>query len=271
MCPMVERPDLRAELLRRMERDQAARKAHDDAAAGRADADNLPWLKKVISEIGWPGRPVAGEDAANAAWLLAQHADSDPAFQRQCLDLLTVAASQGEATTKLADTPLRWHAQRPGLRPVRSAFKTSPQRCWPTWRPRSTSCPVAGWSLASGPAGTSSSPAPTASRWAHPGSAATGSRRPAKCSPGCSHRRRPRPALDFTGGTPGQFSRARDVLHQHCADAGRDPARILLSSQVPFTGDQAETTATAADSGAAGAEVVIIYRRPPYTPAVLER
>lgn len=114
MCPMVERPDLRAELLRRMERDQAARKAHDDAAAGRADADNLPWLKKVISEIGWPGRPVAGEDAANAAWLLAQHADSDPAFQRQCLDLLTVAASQGEATTKLADTPLRWHAQRPG-------------------------------------------------------------------------------------------------------------------------------------------------------------
>lgn len=95
---MVEKPDLRAELLRRMERDQAARKAHDHAAAGRADADNLPWLKKVISEIGWPGRSVVGEDAANAAWLLAQHADSDPAFQRQCLDLLSVAASQGEAT-----------------------------------------------------------------------------------------------------------------------------------------------------------------------------
>lgn len=75
---------------------------------------------------------------------------------------------------------------------------------------------------------------------------------------------------NFTGGTPGQFSRARDVLHQHCADAGRDPARILLSSQVPFTGDPAETTATAADFGAAGAEVVIIYLRPPYTPAVLE-
>jgi hypothetical protein len=30
--------------------------------------------------------------------LLAQHADSDPAFQRQCLDLLTVASGHGEAT-----------------------------------------------------------------------------------------------------------------------------------------------------------------------------
>ena len=32
---------------------------------------------------------------------------------------------------------------------------------------------------------------------------------------------------NFGGGTPGQFSRARDVLYQHCADIGRDPAGIL--------------------------------------------
>src|SRR5262249_30379594 len=29
------------------------------------------------------------KDGANAAWLLVQHADADPKFQRQCLDLMT--------------------------------------------------------------------------------------------------------------------------------------------------------------------------------------
>jgi hypothetical protein len=91
-------PDLRAELLRRAERDQAARQAEDPGACGQVDAGNLPWLKKVITETGWPGRSIAGDDGARAAWLLAQHADSDPAFQRYCLDLLAAAAGQGEAT-----------------------------------------------------------------------------------------------------------------------------------------------------------------------------
>lgn len=91
-------PDLRAELLRRAERDQAARQTEDPQASGEVDAENLPWLKKVIAETGWPGRSVAGDDGAHVAWLLAQHADSDPAFQRHCLDLLAVAADQGEAT-----------------------------------------------------------------------------------------------------------------------------------------------------------------------------
>jgi F420-dependent oxidoreductase-like protein len=75
---------------------------------------------------------------------------------------------------------------------------------------------------------------------------------------------------NFDSGTIGQFTRARDVLHQHCADIGRDPAEILLSSQVRFTGDPARTATTAAALGAAGAELAIVYLRPPYTPAVLE-
>src|SRR5439155_1758694 len=41
---------------------------------------------------------LAGEDGAEAAWLLAQHADRDPAFQRRCLDLLAEAAARGEAS-----------------------------------------------------------------------------------------------------------------------------------------------------------------------------
>jgi len=91
-------PGLRAELLRRVERDQAARRADDPEAVARVDAENLPWLKQAIAGIGWPGRSIVGEDGASAAWLLAQHADSDPAFQRQCLGLLTAAAGRGEAT-----------------------------------------------------------------------------------------------------------------------------------------------------------------------------
>ena len=91
-------PGLRAELLRRMAKDQKARKAMDMKAAGEADAENLPWLKQVIAEHGWPGSSLAGADGAGAAWLLVQHADQDPAFQRRCLDLMTAAAAKGEAS-----------------------------------------------------------------------------------------------------------------------------------------------------------------------------
>ena len=64
----------------------------------RADGENLPWLKAVVAARGWPGRSLVGEDGANAAWLLVQPADADPAFQRQCLDLLAGACEAGEAT-----------------------------------------------------------------------------------------------------------------------------------------------------------------------------
>jgi hypothetical protein len=90
--------ELRAELLRRVEKDQEARKARDPEAMRAVDAETLPWLKQVILEHGWPGSSLAGTDGAGAAWLLVQHADADPAFQRQCLDLMTTAAGQGEAS-----------------------------------------------------------------------------------------------------------------------------------------------------------------------------
>src|SRR5262249_41133884 len=37
---------------------------------------------------------------------------------------------------------------------------------------------------------------------------------------------------NFVGGTPDEFARKRDVLHAHCADLGRDPKQITLSSHV---------------------------------------
>jgi hypothetical protein len=90
--------ELRAELLRRVAVDQEARRDLDGEAMATADGENLPWLRQVIADVGWPGKSLVGEDGAQAAWLLAQHADSDPAFQRQCLDLLTAAVEHGEAT-----------------------------------------------------------------------------------------------------------------------------------------------------------------------------
>lgn len=64
------------------------------------DGENLPWLKDLIARTGWPGRSAVGEDGAEAAWLLAQHADMDPVFQRLCLELLTAAAADGEVSQK---------------------------------------------------------------------------------------------------------------------------------------------------------------------------
>ncbi len=99
--------DLRGELLRRANVDQSARaeldfdgndwKASIDQLS-QVDADNTAWLSRVISASGWPGRSEVGEDGAEAAWLLAQHADADLAFQERCLDLLTAAAASAEAS-----------------------------------------------------------------------------------------------------------------------------------------------------------------------------
>ncbi len=91
---------LHTELLRRAAIDQVARKALDMDGMREADAENLPWLKAVVAARGWPGVSLVGTDGAHAAWLLAQHADSDPAFQRHCLDLMTAAVEVGEATTR---------------------------------------------------------------------------------------------------------------------------------------------------------------------------
>jgi alkanesulfonate monooxygenase SsuD/methylene tetrahydromethanopterin reductase-like flavin-dependent oxidoreductase (luciferase family) len=75
---------------------------------------------------------------------------------------------------------------------------------------------------------------------------------------------------NFVGGTPDDFARKRDVLHQHCEDLGRDPKEILLSNHVIFTGDPRATAEQAAALSAVGAELGIVYLRPPLDPRVLE-
>jgi hypothetical protein len=53
---------------------------------------NAARLKAIIAEVGWPTERLVGERAANAGWLIAQHAISQPDFQRACLEHLAEAA-----------------------------------------------------------------------------------------------------------------------------------------------------------------------------------
>ncbi|QJX47006.1 hypothetical protein HMJ29_08695 [Hymenobacter taeanensis] len=65
-------------------------------SAGRnlvqVEADNYarhqPLLEKIVRQVGYPGFRQVGEKSANNFWLLVQHADAHPAFQRQVLALM---------------------------------------------------------------------------------------------------------------------------------------------------------------------------------------
>ncbi|HEY3894324.1 MAG TPA: DUF6624 domain-containing protein, partial [Pseudonocardiaceae bacterium] len=59
------------------------------AEVARIDQDNTQWLSHVVDRHGWPGLGLVGRQGAAAAWLLAQHADREPDFQRRCLALMT--------------------------------------------------------------------------------------------------------------------------------------------------------------------------------------
>lgn len=61
------------------------------------DLVHTEWLKAHVAEHGWPSVAEAGPRGANAAWLLAQHADMDPAFQLRALQLMEPLVAAGEA------------------------------------------------------------------------------------------------------------------------------------------------------------------------------
>jgi hypothetical protein len=57
---------------------------------------NAARLSALLDRHGWPGKALVGEDGAEAAWLVLQHAISEPALQRRGLVLLRQAALAGE-------------------------------------------------------------------------------------------------------------------------------------------------------------------------------
>lgn len=96
----LKEPALREELLKRVKEDQRIRMDPnpDMAEWGKIDADNTAYMKTVIDKYGWPGKSMVGEDGALAAFLMVQHADGDPEFQKKCLPLLEAAAQAKEAS-----------------------------------------------------------------------------------------------------------------------------------------------------------------------------
>jgi Kdo2-lipid IVA lauroyltransferase/acyltransferase len=96
---------LRLELLALDAQDQAVRAelaAHGTLFEGyhpRMEAvhrHNAERLSALIDVYGWPGRSLAGEDGAAAAWRIAHHAIGAPGLQRRFRDCLAGAAERGE-------------------------------------------------------------------------------------------------------------------------------------------------------------------------------
>lgn len=82
---------LALELISMAKADQAMRnQAMEDPSAwdGSLDKRHTARMKKIVREYGWPDIPLVGIEASNAAWLLVQHADHDPTFQKECLILM---------------------------------------------------------------------------------------------------------------------------------------------------------------------------------------
>lgn len=57
---------------------------------------NAARLREIIATYGWPGFALVGERGAFAAWRIAQHSIGEPAFMRQCRDLLREASANGD-------------------------------------------------------------------------------------------------------------------------------------------------------------------------------
>jgi hypothetical protein len=66
----------------------------------RVSSRNTDRLKEIVERYGWPGHSMVGEDGAQHAWLLAQHADHQLDFQRRALALVAEAVEHGEAKTR---------------------------------------------------------------------------------------------------------------------------------------------------------------------------
>jgi hypothetical protein len=100
----VALPALRDELLAMRRADQQER-----TGEGLPPGTKLPptqdytrsvRLRQIVAEHGWPTHRLVGEDGAEAAWLVAQHADFDVDFQERAVALLRPAVSAGQADPK---------------------------------------------------------------------------------------------------------------------------------------------------------------------------
>ena len=100
--------EVRRDLAVMASEDQAIRKAVSGSSMTReerevlrlrmqeVDRRNTRRLKQFVERWGWIRKSVFGERAAKQAWMLAQHADHDRAWQRRVLALLESALAENE-------------------------------------------------------------------------------------------------------------------------------------------------------------------------------
>ena len=74
------------------------------------------------------------------------------------------------------------------------------------------------------------------------------------------------------GTTPEQWKVSRDILFEHCADIGRDPSEITLSTHLRYDPETGPTALAemAAAYAEAGMDLGIVALPPPHDPSVLE-
>jgi len=90
---------LKEALLSLGERDQS--EVNSDEPSNDVLRSHVVELKQIVSDHGWPRISNVGQEAAKAAWLVAQHADFDIEFQREALRHLESLAPHSEAEPKL--------------------------------------------------------------------------------------------------------------------------------------------------------------------------
>ena len=70
--------------------------ANADSLAAAVQRLNAAWVRAVVAERGYPRISEVGAEASKRLWLLVQHADHDPAFQREVLALMRPLVDPGE-------------------------------------------------------------------------------------------------------------------------------------------------------------------------------
>ena len=100
----LTKPELLAEIRKRANRDQEARRAwlghQSNGALGdmvyRVDQGNIAWLRGLIGTQGLPTAAEVGESGVHLTWLLIQHADAARDLQQKALPLLVERYKAGE-------------------------------------------------------------------------------------------------------------------------------------------------------------------------------
>src|SRR5262245_18342438 len=103
--PVAVNQALRQELLALVEQDHAFSSAPGrDPGSDQRQRQLLELLGRhrrrlaeILDTYGWPGKSLAGDDGAEAAWMLALHTMPYPEVLRRCLTLMRAAAEAGEA------------------------------------------------------------------------------------------------------------------------------------------------------------------------------